>query len=470
MHVQDRNLRNLCIIYAQFMHNLCNILEKYAKFMHKLCINYACARQMIHNLIDYKNKAPFVGFFNFTTPYLLVIDPELTKQIMIKDFKHFRNNEFSTLSNKKKDPVMALNPFVMRDDEWKEKRTEVAVGMTQNKLKSIFPLIEDVARKFAIYIGQEIEKNSRKTFNARDICVRYTCDTVATCIFAIDGGSFTKDDSAIILMGDKMIRSISDAAKSFLPKRLMPQDVEDFFVYLMEEAIKYRTENGIERDDFLSHIISLKKKKNISDIEMASHGVTFFLDGYDTSSVALAPLFLELARNQKAQDKLRAELREAVGDSSQITYEELMDLPYLDQVVYESLRLTPPLTFSNRECSESIEIEGVKGHKALIEKGLRIFIPILSFHHYFHDPDDFIPERFDHGAVKMSKDKGVLLPFGLGMRFALLQLKAATFEIIRNFRVTLDPKMSTEKVLEIDPDELLMNVKKDGIWLNFEVA
>lgn len=128
---------------------------------------------------------------------------------------------------------MALNPFVMRDDEWKEKRTEVAVGMTQNKLKSIYPLIDDVARKFSQYITRELAENPKKTFNARDICVRYTCDTVATCIFAIDGGSFAKNDSEIIRMADKMIRSISDASKSFLPKRLMPQDVQDFFIYLV---------------------------------------------------------------------------------------------------------------------------------------------------------------------------------------------------------------------------------------------
>lgn len=159
---------------------------------------------------------------------------------------------------------MALNPFVMKDDEWKEKRTEVAVGMTQNKLKAMFPLIEDVAKNFTKFIKKELLKNPSKTFEARNICVRYTCDTVATCIFAIDGGSFTQENSEIIKMGDKMIRSISDAAKSFLPKRLMPQDVQDFFVYLMEEAIKYRIDHGIERDDFLAHIISLKKKKNIS--------------------------------------------------------------------------------------------------------------------------------------------------------------------------------------------------------------
>lgn len=159
---------------------------------------------------------------------------------------------------------MALNPFVMKDEEWKEKRTEVAVGMTQNKLKAMYPLIEDVAINCSSYIQKKVVKNPRHTFDARDLCVRYTCDCVSTCIFAIDGGSFAEGTSEIIKMGDKMIRSISDASKSFLSKRLMPQDVQDFFVHLMEQAIKYRIDREIERDDLLAHIISLRKKKGIS--------------------------------------------------------------------------------------------------------------------------------------------------------------------------------------------------------------
>lgn len=180
-------------------------------------------------------------------------------------------------SDKKKDPVMCLNPFVMRDEEWKEKRTEVATGMTQNKLRAMFPLIDDVAKKFVAYIKTEMKENPTMSFDSREICVRYTCDTVASCIFAIDGRSFEKQESQIINMGMKMIRSISDASKSFLPKRLMPEDVQSFFIFLMDEAIKHRDANGINRDDFLAHIISLKKKKEMSDIEMVAHGVTFFL-------------------------------------------------------------------------------------------------------------------------------------------------------------------------------------------------
>lgn len=60
------------------------------------------------------------------------------------------------------------------------------------------------------------------------------------------------------------------------------------------------------------------------------------------------------------------------------------------------------------------------------------------------------------------------LNFVSGMRFALLQLKAAVFEIVRNYKITVDPKMPPDEELEIDPDELLMNMKKGGLWLKFK--
>lgn len=53
------------------------------------------------------------------------------------------------------------------------------------------------------------------------------------------------------------------------------------------------------------------------------------------------------------------------------------------------------------------------------------------------------------------------------MRFALLQLKTAVYAIVRNFEITVNENL-TPRELEIDPEELLMNCKKGGMWLNFK--
>jgi cytochrome P450 family 6 len=66
-------------------------------------------RRHISYVIDdiytaYKDTHPVVGFYNITTPYLLVTNADLVKQILIKDFRFFRNNEFSALVSVVLDP------------------------------------------------------------------------------------------------------------------------------------------------------------------------------------------------------------------------------------------------------------------------------------------------------------------------------------------------------------------------------
>ena len=203
-----------------------------------------------------------------------------------------------------------------------------------------------------------------------------------------------------------------------------------------------------------------------------------------------------MGRNKNVQEKLRKEINDNVDVDGCISYEKLMDLPYLDQVFHEALRLHPPEIFTSRECTEAIELEGVKGKKYLMEKDSTVIIPIYSIHHdsgkmlcksilssdiisifipeHYPDPDAFHPERFDpeNGGLKSYKDKGVYLPFGdgpricLGMRFALLQSKAAIVEIVKNFEISVNNK--TAKDLVIDPQEY-MNIKTGGLWLDFKL-
>lgn len=183
----------------------------------------------------------------------------------------------------------------------------------------------------------------------------------------------------------------------------------------------------------------------------------------------------QLANNKNVQDKLRTEVSENCDAKGKVNFETLNDMPYLDQVWHETLRMHSPAAFVGRVCTESVTLE-FDHQKALIEKGINVYIPIHQLHFdpkYYPEPESFKPERFDpeYGGLKAFKDKGVYLPFGdgprvcLGMKFANMQSKAAIAGIVKNFKLSVNQK--TAKKLILDPKEFL-NIKVGGLWLDFE--
>lgn len=64
------------------------------------------------------------------SPTLLAIDKSVIKEVLIKNFKSFHNNEVSYQMDKNSDPLFGRNPFILKDEEWKEKRNQIAPAMT----------------------------------------------------------------------------------------------------------------------------------------------------------------------------------------------------------------------------------------------------------------------------------------------------------------------------------------------------
>ena len=83
---------------------------------------------------------------------------------------------------------------------------------------------------------------------------------------------------------------------------------------------------------------------------------TFLAAGHETTATATGWLLCELAKNPDLQQKLREELFSVETDTP--TMEELNELPYLDKVVRETLRLHPPVTMTTREvqCDDVIPV------------------------------------------------------------------------------------------------------------------
>lgn len=136
----------------------------------------------------------------------------------------------------------------------------------------------------------------------------------------------------------------------------------------------------------------------ISDGDLLANVNTFFFAGSDTTSLALTWVLLLLALNKPIQDRLRAELREfassypsfsSVHDKQkwQEIYSALDEIPYLNNVIRETLRIIPPVHSSIRVAMRDDEIptrdavklrDGSVRYGVNIRKGQFVHIPVES--------------------------------------------------------------------------------------------
>ncbi|XP_059618990.1 probable cytochrome P450 28d1 [Phlebotomus argentipes] len=438
--------------------------------------------QKIYN--QFKEQYNLVGIFNMRQPQYLITDGALARDMLINKFKNFHDNEFADMTDKEKDPILGRNPFMLKGEEWKEKRAEITPAFTQLRIKAMYPVIEDVCERLKKYILKE----NHQAIETREMSAKFTTDVVSSCIFGIDAGSFAGEKAPIREMGRRLMEFTPRITFYFIVTQLLPslkkiykiafteKVVEKFFEVLMKDAIDLRQKSNIDRMDYLHYLLELQEKKKLSELDMVSHAITFFVDGFETSSIVLTYALFQISRNKDVQTKLREEIRETYEKHGKIDFDIVNEMPYLEQVLAETLRLHPPGTFLSRVCTQSCELPLTEDRMITIDEGSYLMIPIHSIHRderYFEDPEKFIPERFapEKGGTKIHKEKGSFLPFGdgpricLGMRFAQTQLKAVIVAIMRDFELTLDPK--TPENFTLNPKEFIPTIL-GGTWLRFK--
>lgn len=100
-------------------------------------------------------------------------------------------------------------------------------------------------------------------------------------------------------------------------------------------------EDQLTEDEILGHMAYVACcKSRCALTDGTTRCSTFIFAGMDTTSNALARTLDLLSKHQGVQDKLRAEILEAMREhGTEIPYDVLVELPYLDAVCREALRL-----------------------------------------------------------------------------------------------------------------------------------
>ncbi|MEI6068647.1 MAG: cytochrome P450 [Methylococcaceae bacterium] len=220
---------------------------------------------------------------------------------------------------------------------------------------------------------------------------------------------------------DKARARLQDLVTGIIAKRaLKTEKSEDAFQLLIES--KYDDGSHLSAHEITGMLIG-----------------TIFA-GHHTTAGTAAWTLLELARRPEALVVVLKELDELFGTDGEVTFQSLREIPALENVIKEVLRLHPPLIFLIRKVMKDFHFKGytVKAGKYVCASP-RVSQRIAEV---FPDPEKFDPDRYSEARQEDA------LPFSwiafgggkhkcTGNAFAMLQLKAIFSILLRRYTFEL---------------------------------
>lgn len=189
---------------------------------------------------------------------------------------------------------------------------------------------------------------------------------------------------------------------NFLINRFLPDEMNKLFTQLVMENKASRGEND-ENSDVLQMLIQMQKKHgelithkhlsidlidnsvdtDLTDLFLTGHTVTFFIDGTETSGLALMFTLYELARNPECQERLHKEIVDKVANcGGQLSFDEFQEIEYLEWTLMEAMRIHPPLMVMTKICTRKYTLPKVSSDAQpfTIHPGTPIMIPVSALH------------------------------------------------------------------------------------------
>lgn len=449
-----------------------------------VCLKITQAERFRQMYSENKNFS-MVGFYNFLSPSLMVIEPALVKAVLQNNFTNFQKNVVPIDSNL--DPLIANNPFTTSGERWITGRKRLTYAFSSMRLKILFENIQFVCVEFEGFLDRKLDMSGKVELELKELFSRYTAQTMASAVFGINGLCFEeKENSASFRNIIKTVLQPSIRSKflftivmlipclnKIFKVNIIPKQVDRFFRQLVADLMKKRRMENIPKNDFLQLMVDLERMENDkfdTDV-LASHAFTFFLDGYETSSRVLSFVSFYLASYLEVQQKLREEVVSVFSKYNDVlTYDALKEMTYMDQVINEVMRIIPMGQVLNKLCTTKCKLKGSDGLVCSVEPSTWIVIPVQSLQEdprYWDNPEEFDPERFSPDR-KNNIEKFVFLPFGdgpricVGMRMAMLQMKQCLAVLLRKY--SLELSLKTQVPLKMIPGNFLPT-PQGGLWV-----
>ncbi|KAM4901344.1 thromboxane-A synthase isoform 5-T7 [Sylvia borin] len=350
---------------------------------------------------------PVCGYYIGRQMFVVVSSPEMIKQILVTDFSNFTNRTKPNLISK----PMLDSILCLRDDRWKYVRSLLTPAFSETKLQEMTPLINQACD--ILLCNLKVYADSGKAFDIQRCYNCFTLDVVGSVAFGTEVDSQKNPD-------DPFVKNCRTFFETSLFKPLLILTFS--FPFIMIPLLR---------------IFPNKKQKE--------------LNGFFIKTVKNAIVY------RQQQDAA-----EMVPD-----YQNVQELPYLDMVIAETLRMYPPAFRFSREAAKDCVVLGQH-----IPAGAVIETAVGHLHHdpeFWPEPEKFIPERFTEEAKK-ERHPFAYLPFGagprgcIGMKMGLLETKITLLRILQKFKFKTCPE--TEIPLQLKSKATLG--PKNGVYIMLE--
>jgi retinoid hydroxylase len=228
------------------------------------------------------------------------------------------------------------------------------------------------------------------------------------------------------------------------PWRKMTSSREVLDEIVFGEIARRRADPDPERRDILSLLVGARGEggEAFTDREVRDQVMTLMFAGHDTSTSTLTFMLHELARHPEVTRRLHEEQDQVLGGASPTAQQLEKEMPYLDMVLDEVLRLYPPAWIGPRRAVREFEFGGYT-----VPRGAYVNYCSWASHRipeFFPEPEAFIPERFARER-KAALPRGAYVPFGggsricIGKRFGQTEVKLVATKLLQRLDVDALP-------------------------------
>ena len=394
-----------------------------------------------------RNVLEIIPAVAYTRP--IVSGEMLMRWHMLADPGGYRRVMSENLANYPKSEVMrrmlrpAIGDSLFNADgaDWKWQRQAVAPVFTHRNVVALAPAMTATAERAAARLearGGKAELVSEMLGATFDVI----CDVALSGREHFDGRTFSAAITRYFQTAGRASLLDFMGAPQWFPRPgelLAGASVKTMHDMVAAAIDARRKEVPGMRDDLLDHMLAAQDPETghrMSREDLVFNMQFFIVAGHETTALALAWALYLLANSPREQDIAREQARSTLGTRA-ATAADLDAMPYITQVLEESMRLYPPVGLLARSVVAQDELCG-----RTMKPGDLLFLPIWALHRHemwWERPALFEPARFAPGT---RHDKYQYLPFGAGPRvcvganFAMMQAGIILSTLLARFRFT----------------------------------